>query len=99
MKVLGAADVARILGWQTRRANRWLRKSGAGRKVGGRLVTTPASLLRHLPEAFEAWVEQAGADTPEPECHSCDELRAALLTKNREVYDLTRRLVLTRPQR
>jgi hypothetical protein len=37
--VLLAADVARILGWETRRARRWLIASGAGVKRAGRWCT------------------------------------------------------------
>jgi hypothetical protein len=96
-KILSAADVAKVLGWETRRAKRWLRKSGAGRKVGGRYVATPASLLRHFPEAFEAMAGLTAEAEVEPECASCDELRAALLERNRENQDLRRRLVQMRP--
>ncbi len=96
-RILGAADVAKVLGWETRRARRWLCKSGAGRKVGGRHVATPASLLKHFPEAFEAMADFAAQDEAEHACPSCDELRAALLERSRENRDLCRRLVQMRP--
>lgn len=92
-KILSAADIAKLLGWETRRAKRWLRKSGAGRKLGRYYVTTPASLLRHFPEAFEAMAEHAAESEGECGCASCDELRTALLERNRENQDLRRRLV------
>lgn len=51
-KLLGSADVAKALGWDTRRARRWLRRTGAGEKRGGRIVTTAAKLVAHFPEAY-----------------------------------------------
>jgi hypothetical protein len=49
-----AADVAKILGWETRRARRWLQSTGAGVRRGGRWVTTRGRLLDHFPELLDA---------------------------------------------
>lgn len=41
-------------GWDRRRAQRWLVRTGAGCRRGGRWITTPALLQKHFPEALEA---------------------------------------------
>lgn len=46
------SDVADALGWDTQRARRWLQKTDAGTKRGGRVITTPDRLAAHFPEAF-----------------------------------------------
>ena len=51
-KLLTTADVARVMGWTTRRAWRWLIKTGAGERRGGRIVTTRAKLVAHFPEVY-----------------------------------------------
>lgn len=60
-KLLYARDIAALLGWQTQRARRWLRVTGAGVKRGGRFVTTLPMLLAHFPEVAAA-VMEAGDD-------------------------------------
>lgn len=52
-KLIDAATIAKILGWQTQRARRWLIKTGAGEKRAGRVVTTAQKLIAHFPEAFQ----------------------------------------------
>ncbi len=56
-RILCAADIAKIFGWQTQRARRWLKATGAGAKRGNRYVTTLAVLLAHFPEAAAAVLE------------------------------------------
>jgi hypothetical protein len=55
-----AADVARALGWPTRRARRWLQSTRAGVKRGGRWVTSRGLLLTYFPELLDALDTQAG---------------------------------------
>lgn len=52
-----AARVARLLGWDTRRARRWLVRSGAGVKRAGRWVTTPQLLGQAFPEVLERMLD------------------------------------------
>jgi hypothetical protein len=49
-----AAEIAKLLGWETQRARRWLLRSGAGVKRSGRVICTPTSLAAHFPEILEA---------------------------------------------
>lgn len=81
--LLGAVDVAQLLDserdpWDTQRARRWLKSTTAGKKRGGRWVTTVEQLRRHFPEALPAGASE------EDEPHTCvgclklgDKLRAA----------------------
>jgi hypothetical protein len=55
---LTAADIGKLLGWETRRARRWLISSGAGRKCGGRYIVTVAGLCAHFPEIFSLVMER-----------------------------------------
>jgi len=49
--------------WDARRVKRWLRRSGAGLKRGGRWVTTRDLLREHMPELWaELWMRLA--ETP-----------------------------------
>lgn len=50
--ILTSAQVGRALGWETRRARRWLLNTGAGEKRAGRVITTPGKLVEHFPEAW-----------------------------------------------
>lgn len=43
-KIMGTAEVAKLLGWPTQRARRWLLRVGAGDMRAGRVVTTPGRL-------------------------------------------------------
>lgn len=52
-KLLFTDDIARHLGWTTRRARRWLISTGTGAKRGGRYCTTPAKLAAHFPEIYD----------------------------------------------
>ena len=52
-KVIFAADLAKILGWPTRRANRWMQSMGFGVKWGNRWITTPEMLRAHFPELWQ----------------------------------------------
>lgn len=58
--VIGSEQVARALGWETRRARRWLLKTGAGEKRAGRVVTTLPKLVAHFPEAFQVVMQGDG---------------------------------------
>lgn len=53
-KIIEAKHVAKALGWPTYKARRWLKRSGAARKIGSRWVTTASNLMAHFPEAFQA---------------------------------------------
>lgn len=57
--LLLAADIAKLLGWPTWRARRWLVSSGAGSKRCGRWVTTLGKLGEHFPEVLALIAEQA----------------------------------------
>ncbi len=57
-KVIDAAWLARALGWQTQRARRWMKATGAGQKRAGRYVTTLANICAHFPEAMSAVLER-----------------------------------------
>lgn len=50
--VLTSVDIAKLLGWSTPRARRWLLNTGAGQKRAGRVVTTPTALAAHFPEVL-----------------------------------------------
>jgi hypothetical protein len=50
-KILFAADIAKLLGWPTWRAKRWMKSTGCGRKRGKLWITTPELLRAHFPEA------------------------------------------------
>lgn len=52
-QILTTSDVAEALSWDTQRARRWLKRSGAGIKRGGRIVTTPVLLASHFPELYQ----------------------------------------------
>lgn len=51
-RILTTSDVAGVLGWDTQRARRWLQRTEAGTKRGGRVITTRDRLASHFPEAF-----------------------------------------------
>ena len=51
-RIYTTAEVAEILGWDVRRTRRWLLRTGAGKKRGGRVVTTLGLLAEHFPEAW-----------------------------------------------
>lgn len=53
-KLLYASDIARVMGWQTQRARKLLKRTGAGQKRGNRYVTTVAALLANFPEIAQA---------------------------------------------
>ncbi len=59
-RLIGSDHVARALGWDTRRARRWLLKTGAGEKRAGRVVTTLPKLVAHFPEALQLVMEGDG---------------------------------------
>lgn len=52
-----AKDIARLLGWRTQRAKRWLKTSGAGFKRGrgasAHWYTTPERLQAEFPELLD----------------------------------------------
>lgn len=54
---IDAAKVGAVLGWPTRRARRWLMRSGAGVKRAGRWQTTPTLLGREFPEVVERLID------------------------------------------
>ena len=58
--ILTTADVAEKLGWDTQRTRRWLMRTGAGSKVGGRVITTPSMLASHFPELLHEIVFDIG---------------------------------------
>lgn len=58
--ILTTADVAEKLGWDTQRTRRWLVRTGAGTKVGGRVITTPSRLASHFPELLNEIVFDLG---------------------------------------
>lgn len=47
---LSASQIAKVLGWETRRARRWLRKEGAAIRIGRTYYTTPARLRAAFPD-------------------------------------------------
>jgi hypothetical protein len=55
-KLLGSREVADVMGWDTQKARRWLKRTEAGSQPTGhrgRVVTTPARLAAHFPEVFQ----------------------------------------------
>jgi DNA integrity scanning protein DisA with diadenylate cyclase activity len=52
--VIEMAEVAKLVGWSTRRARRRLLATGAVEKRGGRFVTTLDRLRCHFPEVWQA---------------------------------------------
>jgi hypothetical protein len=56
--ILTTAQIAKRLGpdWDSQRARRWLTRTGAGTKVGGRVITTPRRLAQHFPELWDELV-------------------------------------------
>jgi hypothetical protein len=89
--LLTIADLAKHTGWPVWRLRRLLKATGAASMRGGRYVTTHARLLAVLPEAWEA-VASGQEEPAEASCASCDELRRALLERDRQIDELTRRL-------
>ena len=51
---ISVAQVARLLGWRTQRAKRWLRREGAAVKIGDRWYTTRDRLRASFPEVLDA---------------------------------------------
>lgn len=94
-KIIMSADIASALDWPVWKAKYWLRTSGAGRKVGRRWVTSPEKLREFFPEMLEAMLHKLPAtdrDDSSSECEECEELRAALLEKDRQIDELCRRM-------
>ena len=52
--IIHTATLAKALGpeYDTQRARRLLQRTGAGVKVGGRVVTTPRLVADHMPELW-----------------------------------------------
>lgn len=48
------AKIAKVLGWRTQRAKRWLIREGAGVKIGGLWYTTRDRLRASFPEVLTA---------------------------------------------
>lgn len=90
--IITVADVASGLGWSQQRTLRWLRRADAARKHGGRWVTSASVLLAKFPEAFEALAPDLARDDEEHDCDLCDQLRAVLLERDRQIDELARRL-------
>ena len=63
-----AKDIAKLLGWATKRAKRWLKNSGAGFKRGkgpsAHWYTTPERLQAEFPELLDVLArKRTQADT------------------------------------
>jgi hypothetical protein len=95
--VFTTEQVAKALGWSTRRTRRWLRKGNALERVGDRYYTTREACLEGFRGAYEALAAQL-PDTggEEHRCPHCDVLREALLERDRQLDDLARRLGVRR---
>ena len=63
-KILFAADLAKILGWNTRRANRWMQSTGSGSKRGSRWITSAEILRKYFPEAYREVVLSMDDEDP-----------------------------------
>jgi hypothetical protein len=55
-RLLSSAEVAKLLGWRTKRARKWLQREGLGVKIGSRWFTTPTKLREAFPEVYEELV-------------------------------------------
>ena len=55
-KIITTRQVADALGWPSQRARRWLVKTGAGVKRGGRIITTPSRLAENFPEVWREMI-------------------------------------------
>lgn len=62
---LSVADIARVLGWRTERARRWLLRSGAAIRIGGLWYTTPERLRSEFPELLDAVCRDAETESSE----------------------------------
>jgi hypothetical protein len=79
---------------------RMLRRVEALTRVGNRPYTTPGLLAEHAPALLTALarVLAAGTDVPvrtfggDDECEGCDQLRARLLERDRQLSELATRL-------
>lgn len=60
---LSVADIAKVLGWRTARARRWLLRSGAAVRIGGLWYTTPERLRSEFPELLDAVCRNAQSKT------------------------------------
>jgi hypothetical protein len=66
-KLFTAADIAALLTtdddvWSTLRAKRWLRRTGAGVKRGGRVITSLTRLRNHFPEVADMVLQVIDVD-------------------------------------
>lgn len=52
-RLLSSAEVARLLGWRTKRARKWLQREAIGVKIGSRWFVTPTKLREAFPEVYE----------------------------------------------
>lgn len=66
--ILTIADIAKAIGWRTRRVRRILKEAGAITKIGGRWVTTQGRLRAHMPEVLDALQATALAAEQDDEC-------------------------------
>lgn len=62
---LSVADIAKVLGWRTERARRWLLRSGAAIRIGGFWYTTPERLRSEFPELLDAVCRNAATESRE----------------------------------
>lgn len=54
-KYFTMAEVAKVLGWPTRRARRWLVKNDAVVKINSKWVTTKAKLRESFKDAWDEY--------------------------------------------
>jgi len=57
-RLLSSADVAKLLGWRTKRVRKWLQREQIGVKIGSRWFTTPTKLREAFPEVDEELVPE-----------------------------------------
>jgi hypothetical protein len=73
-RLLSAADVARLLGWRTERARRWIVREGCGTRRRGRWYTTPTMLRESFPELYTELMPDLLSELPADEDDGSDEV-------------------------